>query len=251
MLFPHSKLQGEWAEACFAAEALRRGFIVSKPLGDSAPYDFVLDWRGPRRRYRPSVTPSGVRRSRTQSRGSAVAFAFPENENLKTKNSKEIGEKPRSSAAKLVRIQVKSVSVRNPPQGIYHVATMRSVATAKKPYAAGDFDFLAAFIISRRLWYIIPAREIVGIKMISLCPGHSRTKRRSRKRAFGCHSERSRGPRRVAILDAMGWRSEESAFFRIEKRETRNGCNRPHERTTFRKRRLEQYRNAWRLLCGQ
>ena len=43
--FPHAKLQGEWAEACFAAEALRRGFIVSKPLGDSAPYDFVLEFR--------------------------------------------------------------------------------------------------------------------------------------------------------------------------------------------------------------
>ena len=54
------------------------------------------------------------------------------------------------------RVQVKSVSVR-PANGIYHVATMRSVASNKKPYRAGDFDFLAAYIIPRGLWYIIPA----------------------------------------------------------------------------------------------
>ena len=70
---------------------------------------------------------------------------------------------------RLSRVQVKSVSVR-PANGIYHVATMRSVASNKKPYRAGDFDFLAAYIIPRGLWYIVPAREVFGIKMISLCP---------------------------------------------------------------------------------
>ena len=74
-----------------------------------------------------------------------------------------------SGRKRLSRVQVKSVSVR-PANGIYHVATMRSVASNKKPYRAGDFDFLAAYIIPRGLWYIIPAREVFDIKMISLCP---------------------------------------------------------------------------------
>ena len=40
------KLQGEWAEACFLSEALRRGFHVAKPYGDSARYDFIVDCGG-------------------------------------------------------------------------------------------------------------------------------------------------------------------------------------------------------------
>lgn len=40
------KRQGEWVEACFVAEALRRGFNVSKPYGDSTSYDFIVDCRG-------------------------------------------------------------------------------------------------------------------------------------------------------------------------------------------------------------
>ena|SRR5437763_1479468 len=80
------------------------------------------------------------------------------------------------------RVQVKSVSVRNPPSGIYHVAVMRSVALAKKPYCAGDFDVLAAYIIPLNVWYIIPAYEVVGIKMISLRPvGRSLRVRRLEK----------------------------------------------------------------------
>ena len=40
------KLQGEWAEACFLSEALRRGLQVAKPYGDSARYDFIVDCGG-------------------------------------------------------------------------------------------------------------------------------------------------------------------------------------------------------------
>src|SRR5690242_9085889 len=115
--FPHSKLQGEWAEACFAAEALRRGFIVSKPLGDSAPYDFVLDWRSSQRkpsraqelawRGRLGVSGAGPLRSMRGTKrsgtcgGEGLARGFSRNSKPETRNS-------------LARIQVKSVSVRNP-----------------------------------------------------------------------------------------------------------------------------------------
>jgi|ERR1051326_228148 hypothetical protein len=37
------KLQGEWAEVCFAARALKLGLVISKPLGDCAAYDFIVD----------------------------------------------------------------------------------------------------------------------------------------------------------------------------------------------------------------
>lgn len=37
------KLLGERAECAFLNEAIQRGFTVSKPFGDSAPYDFILD----------------------------------------------------------------------------------------------------------------------------------------------------------------------------------------------------------------
>ena len=37
-----AKRMGEWAEVCFAAAALSRGFSVAKPYGDSEPYDVIL-----------------------------------------------------------------------------------------------------------------------------------------------------------------------------------------------------------------
>ena len=37
------KRQGEWVESYFATQALRRGLFVSKPFGDSTPYDFIVD----------------------------------------------------------------------------------------------------------------------------------------------------------------------------------------------------------------
>ncbi len=40
------KRRGEWAELQFASKATLRGFTVSRPWGDSAPYDFVLEHDG-------------------------------------------------------------------------------------------------------------------------------------------------------------------------------------------------------------
>lgn len=40
------KARGELAEARFLAKALDLGFVVSKPFGDNARYDFILDWEG-------------------------------------------------------------------------------------------------------------------------------------------------------------------------------------------------------------
>jgi len=41
-----TKHRGEWAEMQFLARASQHGLIVSKPWGESARYDFLVDFRG-------------------------------------------------------------------------------------------------------------------------------------------------------------------------------------------------------------
>ena len=40
------KQRGEWAEMCFMARAAAHGLCVAKPYGDSAPYDFAIEYQG-------------------------------------------------------------------------------------------------------------------------------------------------------------------------------------------------------------
>jgi hypothetical protein len=42
--FRNYKERGEWVEAQFIAEALRRGYTVLKPWGDSQPFDVALNF---------------------------------------------------------------------------------------------------------------------------------------------------------------------------------------------------------------
>jgi hypothetical protein len=41
-VFKTFKERGEWVELCFMAEALRHGYKVLKPWGDSSPFDVAL-----------------------------------------------------------------------------------------------------------------------------------------------------------------------------------------------------------------
>jgi PD-(D/E)XK endonuclease len=41
--FRNFKLRGEWVEMLFMARAAREGLQVSKPYGDSAAYDFIVE----------------------------------------------------------------------------------------------------------------------------------------------------------------------------------------------------------------
>ena len=43
---PHPKLRGEWAELRFMQRATERGFRVTKPCGETAPYDIATDHLG-------------------------------------------------------------------------------------------------------------------------------------------------------------------------------------------------------------
>ena len=43
-----------------------------------------------------------------------------------------------------------------------------SACSSGKPYAAGAFDFLAAYVVPEDVWYIIPAQCMQGMKSLSL-----------------------------------------------------------------------------------
>lgn len=45
-LIKHPKKRGEWVELQFMARAAAHGLTVSRPWGDSARYDFVVERRG-------------------------------------------------------------------------------------------------------------------------------------------------------------------------------------------------------------
>ena len=45
-----TKPKGDWVECEFMASAMQRGLIVSKPYGDSAPFDFIIGRHHPLRR---------------------------------------------------------------------------------------------------------------------------------------------------------------------------------------------------------
>ena len=40
------KLRGEWVELCFMTRAAELGFHVTKPWGDSATYDVIVEYEG-------------------------------------------------------------------------------------------------------------------------------------------------------------------------------------------------------------
>ena len=52
----HPKRRGEWVELQFMARAATHGLTVSKPWGDSARYDFVVDSAGVFRRVQVKST---------------------------------------------------------------------------------------------------------------------------------------------------------------------------------------------------
>jgi PD-(D/E)XK endonuclease len=54
-----------------------------------------------------------------------------------------------------------------------YVCTVRG---AHKSYAAGSFDFLAAYVVFEDVWYIIPGEEIQGKGCLTLYPNSKKAK---------------------------------------------------------------------------
>ena len=53
---PHAKRRGEWAELRFMQRAIEQGFRVTKPWGETAPYDVATDHHGLFRRVQVKCT---------------------------------------------------------------------------------------------------------------------------------------------------------------------------------------------------
>jgi hypothetical protein len=64
-----------------------------------------------------------------------------------------------------VSVQVKSTICRS-REGCY-VCKVQPAGTSK-PYQPGEFDFLAVYVITEDVWYIIPARLVVNGKMSAI-----------------------------------------------------------------------------------
>jgi hypothetical protein len=49
-----------------------------------------------------------------------------------------------------------------------------SVSSSHNVYREGAFDFLAAYVVPEKAWYILPAKEVAGMRTVSLCTPTSR-----------------------------------------------------------------------------
>ena len=65
---------------------------------------------------------------------------------------------------KFARVQVKSTMYRN---GRGYACTMRGW---RDPYGRNEFDYVAVYLILEDLWYIVPAKTVLGKWSIALCP---------------------------------------------------------------------------------
>jgi len=126
------KERGEWVELQFMARAVRLGFKVSKPWGDSSAYDVGI----------------------------------------------ECGER-------ILRVQVKSTDCRTE----YGYLCQFKPNAHTKPYTLKQIDFFAAYVIPEDVWYLIPAKILVGLegkKALTLLPENPKTPERY---AHECYRE--------------------------------------------------------------
>lgn len=82
---------------------------------------------------------------------------------------------------KFVAVQVKCTVARLESGEGYICSTCSS----HKPYKKGAFDYLAAYVIPEDAWYIIPAKEICGLRSISLCTVGGEAKYEKYREAWG------------------------------------------------------------------
>jgi hypothetical protein len=73
-----------------------------------------------------------------------------------------------------------------------------SVCSSHKSYRAGSFDFLAAYVVVEDAWYIIPAKEIRGLKSISLFTQGNEAKYEEYREAWQLLREASEGSSEAA-----------------------------------------------------
>jgi len=150
-LITNSKLRGEWAELRFMTRVAEHGIMISKPWGDSARYDLMIEHHGRVLRIQVKSTMRIVRgcyrcHLPTLSRCHPEARALTKNchpEATALSSPKDPGA-PREASRTLrgnnSRVRRASKSEAQPPT-----------------HAENQIDFVAAYIIPLDLWYILPA----------------------------------------------------------------------------------------------
>jgi hypothetical protein len=92
---------------------------------------------------------------------------------------------------KLCRVQVKSCSYKR-SDGWYQ-CNYRGYG--RPPYAAGEFDFVAVYVIPRDFWYIIPTVAISGLREgFAVLPHTARSKYYRFEEAWHLLSGQAGGP---------------------------------------------------------
>lgn len=71
-----------------------------------------------------------------------------------------------------LRVQVKSVLAKVPSRNQYRVKTVNWL---RRPYSAGEIDFLVAYIFAEDTWYIFPASAVEDHTSVSLNPRSKRS----------------------------------------------------------------------------
>ena len=111
-VFKTYKQRGEWVELLFMTRAAKRGYVVSKPWGDSARYDVGIEQDG---RFR--------------------------------------------------RVQVKGTDCREGDGYSCHLAGPKL-----KTYTVKQIEYLAIYLLREDIWYIFPAKKLMGQGSVMLSP---------------------------------------------------------------------------------
>lgn len=165
------KRRGEWVELQFMARAHAHGLIVSKPWGDSARYDFIVE--SPRTPCHPDRGRTPERKDPGPDRSLDAAKRYsldhPETQNqerVARSGSPARAGFARGGVARFLRVQVKSTMQtakhKNGPPGAYLCNTISRGGRAGKirTYSPEDVDFFALFVIPLDLWYIISLADL-------------------------------------------------------------------------------------------
>jgi hypothetical protein len=148
-LIRNSKLRGEWAELRFMTRVAEHGLMISKPWGDSARYDLMIEHHGRVLRIQVKSTMRIVRgcyrchlptpRACHPEPRAPISNCHPEATGFSS--PKDPGA-PREASAGRNNSRVRRAS---------------KLEAQPRNHTQNQIDFLAAYIIPLDLWYILPA----------------------------------------------------------------------------------------------
>ena len=139
-VFKTYKQRGEWVELLFMTRAAKRGYVISKPWGDSARYDVGIEQDG-----------------------------------------------------RFKRVQVKGTDCREGDGYVCHLAGKKL-----KAYTVKQIDYFAIYVLREDVWYIFPAKRLMGQGIVMLSPHSEGSVHARYKEAWELLDSRKRGSVRGA-----------------------------------------------------